>query len=84
MIADTHAHVVAAVLAKELVSAADARAATSGLTLNVDVLLLGDLRLQLGNLLLLLLDRHLKLNTVDATIALNALLSVLQLLNGVQ
>lgn len=64
MVADTHAHVVAAVLAKELVSAADASAATSGrLTLNVDVLLLSDLRLQLGNLLLLLLDRHLKLNT---------------------
>lgn len=79
-----HAHTAGAVLSHELVSSSDTCAATSGLALDIERLLLSDLRLQLGNLLLLLLNRHLKLNTVDATVALNALLGELQLLNCVQ
>lgn len=81
----SHAHATGTILAQEFIATANASSATSGrLTLDVQRLLLGDLRLQLGDLLLLLLDLHLELNTVDTAVALNALLCVLQLLNGVQ
>ena len=80
------AHIVRAILAKEFGSAAESTStvSTTSLTFDVQRLLLGDLRLQSRNRLLLLLNCQLKLNTVDATVALDALLRKLQLLNGIQ